>query len=114
MLYCCKDEHHKRREIFQGRFFVCFSDFASSFLKYKFFKLGVRKLHFLKCKKFFLRWAFFIFQAWNVTSLNKRKLYFLKYKKFCFPCKLYLRRYKKFFVVDFFIFYFFGLGLKVH
>ena len=41
------------KKFLQSGFFVSFSSLKSFFLKYKFFKLGARKFHFLKCKKLF-------------------------------------------------------------
>ena len=88
---------------FRVDFFVCFSGFASYPLKCKkFFKLGSKKFHFLKFKKFF--WAsFFHFLSYKSSvSWNIRKLRFLKYMEFfrifCFPTykeSFLLKKYKK-------------------
>ena len=51
------------------------------------FKLGARKIHFLKYNKFFWEWVFFIFE---LTNLPPEMFYFLKHRK-----SFFLRKYKK-------------------
>ena len=75
MLYHWKDYKNVTRDkkFRQSRFFVCFSDFGSSLLKYKkLFRTAATRFHFLKYKKF-LR----VSVSWNI-----RKFCFLKYKEF--------------------------------
>ena len=92
------------------------SGIASSLLKYKkFFKLGARKLCFLKYNTFFHSTFFYFsnlesyFQKYKAT-----KFHFQKYKKvlFLFPFSWKLwgffhRKYKKLFRRRFFFFFFF-------
>ena len=48
-------------------FFICFSGLVSSLLKYKkLFKLGARKFHFLKYKKFFQSEFFSFFELGKI------------------------------------------------
>ena len=110
--YCCKDYKNVTgyKTLFQSRFFVWFSGFESSLLKYKkFYKLKARKFDFQKYKTSFWKGFFYFSDSESSVSGNIRKFRFLKYKGYfsgfffgiflrCMKYKknFLLRKYKKF------------------
>ena len=92
----------KTRNFFREDFFVSCSGFASSLLKYMFFKLEAGKFHFQRYQKFFHRVLFYF------PSLE---YYFLKYKKNIRLKSSISRNIRIIFGVDFLFFQ--RLGLKL-
>ena len=112
-------KHHKRQEFSSEQiFFVCYSGFASSLLKYKKFFRGrkvpswinrifISVFHFLKYKKSFFWENIKTFLCKNFLSLRLESSIFLNIGKFFKvdffelgkfpPKKFFLRKYKNFF-----------------
>ena len=81
--YCRKDYKNVTgyKTLFQSRFFVWFSGFESSLLKYKkCYKLKARKFDFQKYKTSFWKGFFYFSDSESSVSGNIRKFRFLKYK----------------------------------